>query len=255
MQLLQPIDLIVIQGLIYSGWDIDRVLKLTVQRLGDLINAPNASGPTPITVPHYQRFFRAAKLLRHFQTDDQLQVGVIINKKKANGDNGEEVFEYDGSGLQVSFPDTSDEAKELASLLDVKKHSCGRYYSELTVGYSQEMQYGVNSRSILACMYYMSLGIKVPQWDVVNQSVILTKTKEGQIFDWQEVLGDLFEIKWCEDYPEHAYVAVKYRNNWFYIDDYDSASKRTFVLLMQLYSLQSGEAKTQAPVLTIPVGI
>ncbi|GAB5411779.1 MAG: hypothetical protein ChlgKO_08930 [Chlamydiales bacterium] len=255
VQLLQPIDLIVIQGLIYSGWDIDRVLKLTVQRLGDLINAPNASGPTPITVPHYKRFFRAAELLRTFQENDELQIGVLVKKNSVNGKDNEEGIDYDGTGLQISFPDTCEEACELATLLGVKKHEGKRYYVELSVGYSQESQHGVNSRSILACMYYMSLGIEVPLWDITNQSVIVTKTKDGNLFNWNEVLGNLFQIKWCEDYPENAYVAVKYRNYWFYIDDFDSASKRTFVLLMQLYSLQSGESKAQGPVLTIPVGI
>ena len=60
--------------------------------------------------------------------------------------------------------------------------------------------------------------------------------------------------------PHDAYVAVKYRDYWFYIDDRDQASKQTFSLMMQLIRLdvsnpltsESGAQKT--PVLTLPVG-
>lgn len=253
IQLLQPMDLIVIQGLIHSGWDVDRVFKLTIQRMDKLVNAPNASGPTPISVPRYQRFFRAVELMRHFQLEDELQMGVLVQKNRMNGDEGE--LDYEGKGIQLSFPDGSEEAAELATLIDVIKHENGRYYAQMQTGFGQDLRYGINPRSILACMYYMSLGIDVPPWDIANQSVIVTKTKEGDIFNWCEVLGDLFHIRWSQDHPEHPYVAIRYRNHWFYIDDHDNASKRTFVLLMQLYSLQSGEAKSQGPVLTIPVGI
>ena len=54
--------------------------------------------------------------------------------------------------------------------------------------------------------------------------------------------------------PLNAYVSIRYRNHWFYIEDNDLNSKSTFSLLVQLYDLQSGDAKGSAPVLTLPIG-
>ncbi|NQZ59565.1 MAG: hypothetical protein HRT88_19110 [Lentisphaeraceae bacterium] len=52
----------------------------------------------------------------------------------------------------------------------------------------------------------------------------------------------------------NSYVAVQYRGKWFYIEDNDLNSKSTFSLLMQLYSLQSGENKGNDLILTLPIG-
>jgi hypothetical protein len=50
-----------------------------------------------------------------------------------------------------------------------------------------------------------------------------------------------------------AFVAIPYRGNWFYLADNDLDSKSTFMLLMQLFRLQAGSAKSIGPTLTIPV--
>ncbi|MHC4138400.1 MAG: hypothetical protein ACYSR1_00845, partial [Planctomycetota bacterium] len=54
--------------------------------------------------------------------------------------------------------------------------------------------------------------------------------------------------------PGNAFVAVLYRENWFYIADNDLDSKSTFLLLKQLFSLQSGQREYIGPSLTLPVG-
>ena len=52
---------------------------------------------------------------------------------------------------------------------------------------------------------------------------------------------------------DNAYLAVQYRDMWFYIQDNDVASKETFMLFETLLALQAGEIRhSQAP-LTLPV--
>jgi len=53
--------------------------------------------------------------------------------------------------------------------------------------------------------------------------------------------------------PEDAYVKVRHRGWWFYIEDTDLNTKSTFLLLVQLFNLQAGQITTIAPALTIPV--
>ena len=54
--------------------------------------------------------------------------------------------------------------------------------------------------------------------------------------------------------PKNAYIAVPYRGAWFYIADNDLNSKSTYALMTLLFALQSGERKTTAPALTLPIG-
>ena len=58
-----------------------------------------------------------------------------------------------------------------------------------------------------------------------------------------------------EKKPKHAYVSIKYRDFWFYIEDDDLHSKKTFMLLLELYNLQSGRGPDKGPILTLPLGV
>ncbi len=55
-----------------------------------------------------------------------------------------------------------------------------------------------------------------------------------------------------EGAPADAYVAVRYRNHWFWIDDRDLASKRAFSFLKIFSSIAETGVAPQQPVLTIP---
>lgn len=52
--------------------------------------------------------------------------------------------------------------------------------------------------------------------------------------------------------PSDPYVAVRHRGRYFYIDDRDLRSKRSFSLLMLLFSLADTGPQEPGPVLTIP---
>ena len=45
---------------------------------------------------------------------------------------------------------------------------------------------------------------------------------------------------------------MRYRGQWFWIDDRDQQSKRTLSFLMLLFSLTEGAPTQPAPVVTIP---
>ena len=103
-------------------------------------------------------------------------------------------------------------------------------------------------------MYFLSQSVQVPEKDVLAGRVTVTTDDSGQPFDWQRVTEGVLTIKSSAEPPDNASVAINYRDSWFYIDDSDLDSKSTFSLLGQVYQLQSGDAKSVAPVLTLPVG-
>ena len=112
----------------------------------------------------------------------------------------------------------------------------------------------VVTRSLLGIMFYLSQSVEVPERDIKKGRVTLTKTPDGGVFDWQEVTAKLLRIRSKMEEPDQASIRIYFRDAWFYIDDSDLGSKSTFSLLAQIYSLQSGRVKSNAPLLTIGVG-
>ncbi|MND03635.1 hypothetical protein D3C83_235560 [compost metagenome] len=55
-----------------------------------------------------------------------------------------------------------------------------------------------------------------------------------------------------EQAPPDAYVAVRYRDRWFWVDDRDHQSKAMFTSVLFLLSLTETEKAQAGPTLTIP---
>ncbi len=254
IQLMQPLDLRIIQGLLLTGWDVDRVFRLLIQNMADIPNANSASGPIPVRPPHYKKFFECLVLLRHFQSLGQLQVGVRYIPHGDTPLSEEDACKQRPNTVQISFPANGAESVRLAELLEGVSRTKGRYVLNMRQAFNEEAEIGIMTRSLLSAMYYLSLGVQVPPRDLQAGIVAITQNCDGSLFDWNEVVGDLFEIQWSRHYPEHAYLAVAYRGYWFYIDDSDVNSKRTFVLLQQIYNLQARQQEKESPILSIPLG-
>ena len=80
-RVLSPISLENVSLLYHSGWSIERLVRLCLQRIEHLKNAPGASGPTPKYAPDYEGFARAAQLLRFLQVRDALELYYEAKKK------------------------------------------------------------------------------------------------------------------------------------------------------------------------------
>jgi hypothetical protein len=113
---------------------------------------------------------------------------------------------------------------------------------------------GLELRSLVGIMFFLSHAVDVPQRDIDAGRVAVTRTASGEPFDWEFVVGDLLDIKSQDGPPANATIAVQYRDTWFYIDDADTESKYTFMLVQQLSALQAGNIEHAGPVLTLPIG-
>jgi hypothetical protein len=61
------------------------------------------------------------------------------------------------------------------------------------------------------------------------------------------------EDQWWRSRPQHATVAIPFRDNWFYIDATDTPSKRAFVFLRTLIGMRLADPTVHhTPVLTLP---
>ena len=66
------------------------------------------------------------------------------------------------------------------------------------------------------------------------------------------MLGRLLKVKYATERPADAIVQVHYRDRWYWIDDRDIASKRTFALVMIFSTLSETGTHESLPLVTIP---
>jgi hypothetical protein len=52
--------------------------------------------------------------------------------------------------------------------------------------------------------------------------------------------------------PADVFVCVRYRETWFWIDDRDLSSKRSFAQLMQAFTMADTGVKENMPIVTTP---
>ncbi|MBX6423822.1 hypothetical protein [Thermosulfurimonas sp. F29] len=240
-RLLSPIPVEHLVLLLNSGWRVDRVLRLCVQGLNGVPNAPTASGPTPSKPPRFETFLRVSRALENLRRHGYLRFVFLEREGRAF------------PALLIS-PEARDlaETREVLRLLRLTRAS---YYP--LVGPEAEPgpdRIRVETRSLIGVLFYLSQGVEVPERDVAEGRVVLTRLPDGRPFDWKRVLGDLFRVRESSTFPSGALLAVHYRGRWFYLSDTDPSTKATFVLLQQLFALEASKGKGLSPLLTLPVG-
>jgi len=205
-----------------------------------LKNAPTASGPTPLKEPEFADFATAAHLLQSIRGDSEIGLVTENNTNKLL------------VKLSEQAPDSED-VKQLSDLLSIPRSRKNLVFDQSFHALSTE-DLTIQTRSLMGAMYYLSQNVRVPERHIKEGRVTVTRTEDGKIFDWGDVLSDIFTVRSRLTEPGNASVKVHYRGTWFYIDDFDLSSKTTFALLSQLFSLQAGEIQNLAPALTISLG-
>ena len=240
-RLLSPIPLEHLVLLCNSGWRVDRILRLCVQRIQGTKNAPTASGPTPELKPEFEEFLKLAALMQRLHRQkyidfgykrfkDHLYPALLVHREASTHPDFLKLRKMLKLGDYNFYPLTPEMASESDRFITVQ------------------------TRSLIGVLFYLSQGVIPPEEDFKKGKVTLTRFPDGAPFDWRSLLGDLFVVRVSKQPPPEAAVAVHYRGHWFYIADDDLNTKSTFVLLGQLFVLEAGKEKGLVPLLTIPIG-
>lgn len=288
--LLSRIPLETFYLLAANGQDPSRLTRLLVRNLNGLDNAASGGGPTPCDAPEFAEYRQAADLLSRLNVERRVVLGTEsreadvpgapplpsltteeLLKIRAAGQGVRPLGAGKGYGLTQTRsvrvirvqPEAvaSPEVLELARLLrlrpgqetyEVEEVLGGQFPPEQPDG--QRTKLTLTMRSILEVMYLLSQAVSVPPEHVCAGLVPVTRNPDGSPFDWGLVLGDLFRVHASKHKPKGAYLAVKYRGYWFFIDDDDAASKVTLNVFNDLFRLQRLGAAEGQPLLTLPVG-
>ena len=114
-----------------------------------------------------------------------------------------------------------------------------------------EDELALQTRSMLQMMIALATQIDVPSEHIEGG---LTVPSIGLADNDEAGLKRLIKVNSTHDRPGKAFVSVKYRDHWFWIDDGDFYSKRAFTFMMILFSLTEKGGKEGLPLITIPSG-
>ena len=245
-RLLTPISPQTIILLSQSGWSVERLLMCCVDSINDVTNAPVASGPTPSRIPDNSRFREAARLLRELQIAGLLDV--MLAQDLETGDVLVSIESPESDSAQTDTLRQLREALGLDAALDTFRlttRSAQREPNEIVL----------TGRSLLGALFFLSHNVEPPADHKSRGLVTVAEAQEDEEgFSWSTVSGSLLKIASAESPPTGAFVRIRYRGHWFYIDDADLNSKATFNLLTYLLSLQSAGSEGIDAMLTVPVG-
>lgn len=240
-QMMTPMNPELLLLLVKSGWSLDRVFALGVAEINGLKNAPTASGPTPSHEPEFRDFRLAIRLLRVLQREQLLD----LNKAA------------DSDGIELRFADAAASRPEVSQLKALLRLDPDKTSYRISAGgfFRSANEITLATRPLISALNYLSQGVDVPERDYEKGKVRRTTRANGEPFDWQDLLSDVFHVRVSARPPSDdiASTVIEYRGSYFYVADNDIETKSTFVLLTQLMSLHSAPASS-GPALSFSFG-
>ncbi len=241
-KIMTPISTGTLLLLYQSGWSIEHLLRCVVYQMNNLYNAPQANVPNPDKVPPFEDFVKVAKIMRSLEAQNKI---LLVERK---------VGKLSQAQLHIDKSANEDpRVMEMRRLLELRPDILDYPLVTEIRFKDRDDTIMLGMRSLANVVSYLSHGVEVPKEDEDAGLVSVTHEADGSKFNWLKLTRGVFTVHSGSWGWGGAAVAVKYRGTTFYIADSDLVSKSTFMLLTQIASMQSGETKTMAPVLTIPV--
>jgi hypothetical protein len=113
---------------------------------------------------------------------------------------------------------------------------------------SSDTEVAVMTRSIIGILQNMAAEVEVPREDLAQHRAV-PGFEAGHTLPG---IVPMIRIHSTKNKPADAFVCVRYRETWFWIDDRDLSSKRSFAQLMQAFTMADTGAKENMPIVTIP---
>ena len=236
---MRPIPPQAIIFLMQSGWSADLVLLLSVEAINGM--------RSKVTVGNNQRegdqdYYRTVKLLREIQLSGA--VGLQIIKSELEGESTLLIFHKKNISQEIK-----NKNEEIKKLLELRP---GIDQFKITYGLlpKNDSEIAMLTRSMLNIMIELATQIDVPDEHVADGRTVGSLPSSADKRD----VTQLLKVFNGTEKPGNSFVSVRYRDLWFWIDDRDFKTKRTFAFLMILMSLMETSDNQNLPVITIPAG-
>ena len=222
---------------VQSGLPADMIFKLGV---GSINGLRNESATIDGYIPAEKTFMRVIELMRRLQLAGAVNIKIVRQK-----DLQENAF--------VSFPmgtgsaHISSQIKELIDLLGLDG-TVNSYRLIYGTAPENNREIAMQTYSVMHMLASLSARVEVPLKDVAEK-----RASPGI----REMTGPVdraegFVVKSSVAAPDDAYISVKYRDSWFWIDDKDQISKRAISVIVLILSLADTGSDKPLPLVTIP---
>ncbi len=237
---MTPIPPRAILFLMQSGWPIDVIFPLTVDTINGLRSHISAGKDARAGGPD---FYRVIALLRKIQKSGTVGMRIVKGKDKKDST----VMFFHQKNIP---PEVEDAFNELNTLLGLEPDD---REMDVTYGFIPRTgdEIAMLTRSILQIMIEIAKQIDVPSLHITEGRTIPALPIHRNL---NQELVKLITVSHGTDKPENAFAAVRYKDHWYSIDDRDYNSKRTFAILMILFSLTETSETQGLPLVTIPAG-
>ena len=235
--LMTPIPPGSIMALVQAGWPIDFVFWLNVKSINGIRNRSSAQ---LFAHPGDPDFILLLQAMRRIQASGAIGLRV---KKIENGHEAVMIIRKEVE------EDLTEEREFIQETLGISPE-----VNELRLVFgllpSDDREIAMLTRSMLEILVEMAFGIDIPAEHIAENRASPAPSFSQKDSD----LPRLICVKSSPGRPDDAFVAVPYRDHWFWIDDRDLNSKRMFTFLMILFSLAETGGDGDAPIVTIPAG-
>jgi len=227
--LLQPIPPTAVFQMLQAGWSANLVISTVVSSINGLRNDTLGIGGDP-------GFFQAVEALTRIQRAGGF--GIRVEPRK---DGGAVVLVLRRGTVDKQLQEDARRVRELLGLEE------GLDEFEVSYGLLPRNTHDVAvlSRSMMEVMLNLGAGVELPAQHVADGRASPAPPAES-------LPNVLVHIHSGSAAPADTYTAVQFKDLWYWIDDTDIASKRTFTFLMLLFSLAETGQPAPTPVVTVP---
>jgi len=235
--LLTPLPAESVFSMVQSGWPADTLMFATLSSLNGLKNQEaTISGTTPPD----PRFLRALQLIRKIQVSG----GVALRVEKDAQKQQTVLLSFRRNDAST---ETLEAVAELRQLLKLDPQAT-EFALVIGATAANDREVAVVTRSILHLMQILATQVDIPESDLME-----TRATPGwEKLDPEQNKMRMIQIHSAKEYPKNVFVAVKYREQWFWIDDRDLKSKRVFSMMMLLFTLADTGDGLPLPQISIP---
>lgn len=231
--LFTPIPPATLVSLVQSGWPVDAVFRLTCSSVNGIRNLSHGPAMGRRGDPQFEELLAA---LRRIQLDGTISTRV---EKKGAVETAFMVI-----GQKVS-PQTRTDMARVRELLNLDPNA-GEFRLVFGSTSSGKTELALQTRSMLQLLVELAGCIDVPPEHVEGGKTYPTSQEKTDT--------SFIRIHSGVSKPSNDFVAVQYRDHWFWVDDGDFASKRMLSLMMMFFSLTETGNAAGAPIVTVTAG-